>query len=81
MNIRLFGKTVWGDEPPLPLAQSIKEREEEFERELIKQELDLIDAAARKEGLRQKIEYLRKYNRIADIDMPAITRIRKESSK
>lgn len=62
MNIRIFGTTVWGDEPELPLDESVKQRQLEFERALIKEELDYIDMGARKEGIRAKITFLRNYS-------------------
>lgn len=81
MNIRLFGTTVWGDDPPLLLAESVKQREEEFERELIKQELDLIDAGARKEALRMKIVYLRSYSGASIIREEGVLKQLKQASK
>lgn len=71
MNVRAFGVTLWGDEPELPVADAVKAREDELERELIKTELDYIDMGARKEAIRAKIEYLRKYNQV---DVPRIAR-------
>lgn len=62
MNIRIFGTTVWGDEPELPLDESVKQRQIELERALIKEELDYIDMGARKEGIRAKIAFLRNYS-------------------
>lgn len=62
MNVQMFGITVWGNDPPLPLEEAIKQQQLDLERKLINAELDHIDMGARKEALRLKIAFLRNYS-------------------
>jgi hypothetical protein len=74
----LFGYCVWGTPPEKPIRQSVQERKAEFERELVRLELDHIDMGIRKVGLQHKIEYLAKY--LADLPVNTLAMTKAEQT-
>jgi hypothetical protein len=74
--MQIFGLTIWGDPPELPLRQSVENRKKELERELIKLELDHIDMGVRKVAAQHKIEYLGKF--LADLPAPTPMQVLKK---